>query len=258
MNKEKKMKLKNIKEITAVIEVKTGLHIGGSKDEIKIGGIDNPVIKNPLTNEPYIPGSSLKGKIRTLLEWHLGLVEDNGKPVSCVENKNNKQEKKSENQFKKIKPIVQLFGNGETIKDLNIAKEIGPTRVSFADCELKNLNELLERNALTEEKMEVTINRITGTVGGGGPRHMERVPAGAEFGFKVTLLEFEGDENLEAILAFGMKLLELTNLGGNGSRGYGKIEFKNIKGLENYTENGKLKSYEYLTENEVIKEYLGN
>jgi CRISPR-associated protein Csm3 len=82
MNKEKKMKLKNIKEITAVIEVKTGLHIGGSKDEIKIGGIDNPVIKNPLTNEPYIPGSSIKGKMRSLIEWQFGVIDDNGLAVS--------------------------------------------------------------------------------------------------------------------------------------------------------------------------------
>lgn len=251
------MKLKNIKEITAIIEVKTGLHIGAGNDEIKIGGIDNPVIKNPLTNESYIPGSSLKGKIRTLLEWHLGLVEDDGKPVSCVKKDNNKKHIKKEN-FDKIKPIVKLFGNGETIKNDNIAKEIGPTRVSFADCELKNLNELLERNALTEEKMEVTINRITGTVGGGGPRHMERVPAGAEFNFKVTLLEFEGDENLEAILAFGMRLLELTNLGGNGSRGYGRIKFKNIQGLkEDYINSGRLKSYDDLLKNEVIKNIIG-
>ncbi len=76
---------------------------------------------------------------------------------------------------------------------------------------------------------------------------MERVPAGAEFDFSVSLLEFEGDENLEAILAFGMKLLEMTNLGGNGSRGYGKIEFVNIKGLDSkFLDNDKLKSYEDL------------
>jgi len=76
---------------------------------------------------------------------------------------------------------------------------------------------------------------------------MERVPAGAEFDFSVTLIEFEGDEGFEAILALGMKLLEMTNLGGNGSRGYGKIEFEEIKGLDKeYVENGKLKSYEEL------------
>ena len=230
------MKIKNIKEITAVIQVKSGLHIGGSKDEIKIGGIDNPVIKNPLTNEPYIPGSSLKGKIRSLLEWQFGTMTNEGKPTDVTKN--------SQDSAKKISKI---FGNGSTIKDNALAKEIGPTRVSFADCNLKNKDELLEKNALTEEKIEVTINRLTGAVGGGGPRHMERVPAGAEFNFSLTLIEFEGDEDFEPLVALGMKLLELTNLGGSGSRGYGKIEFENIKGLsDKYLDGNKLKSYEEL------------
>ena len=230
------MKIKNIKEIRGIIEVKTGLHIGGSKDEIKIGGIDNPVIKNPLNNEPYIPGSSLKGKIRTLLEWQFGTMTVDGKPTNIEENDSNN-----------AKQIAKLFGNGKTIKDTKLAQEIGPSRVSFGDCKLKNKEELLEKNALTEEKVEVRINRLTGTVDKGGPRHMERVPAGAEFEFSITLIEFENDENLEDLLALGMKLLELTNLGGSGSRGYGKIKFKDIKGLDNkFLENQELTRYEEL------------
>ena len=230
------MKIKEIKEIKGIIEVKTGLHIGGSSDEIKIGGIDNPVIKNPLTNEPYIPGSSLKGKIRTLLEWQLGTMSSNGGPTNVTEND-------SEN----AKQIAKLFGNGKTIKDNKLAKEIGPSRVSFGDCKLKNKEELLEKNALTEEKVEVRINRLTGAVDRGGPRHMERVPAGAEFEFSMSLIEFEEDENLENLLALGMKLLELTNLGGSGSRGYGKIKFKNIEGSsKNFLNNNELKSYQDL------------
>lgn len=231
------MKIKNIKEIKAIIIVKSGLHIGGSNDEIKIGGIDNPIIKNPLNNEPYIPGSSLKGKVRSLLEWQTGTMTNDGKPADITKNNN-----------RETKIIAKLFGNGSTIKDTKLAKEIGPTRVSFADCNLKNKTELLEKNALTEEKIEVTINRLTGSVGGGGPRHMERVPSGAKFNFSLSLVEFEDDsEDFEAILALGLKLLELTNLGGSGSRGYGKIEFDKIENLDSkYIENGKLKSYEEL------------
>ena len=230
------MKIKNIKEIRGIIEVKTGLHIGGSNDEIKIGGIDNPVIKNPLNNEPYIPGSSLKGKIRTLLEWQFGTMTSDGKPTNI-----------EENDSESAKQIAKLFGNGKTIKDTKLAQKIGPSRVSFGDCNLKNKEELLDKNALTEEKVEVRINRLTGTVDRGGPRHMERVPAGAEFEFSITLMEFENDENLENLLALGMKLLELTNLGGSGSRGYGKIKFKNIEGLsDKFLENKELKSYEDL------------
>ena len=62
------MRLKEIKSIKGKIVLKTGLHIGAGSDEIHIGGIDTPVVKDPLKGWPYIPGSSLKGKIRTLLE----------------------------------------------------------------------------------------------------------------------------------------------------------------------------------------------
>ena len=231
------MRLQNIKEIKATILIKSGLHIGGSNDEIKIGGIDNPVIKNALTNEPYIPGSSLKGKIRSLIEWQYGAMTDDGKPADITKN-----------DSEVVRKIVKLFGNSSTIKDNKLAAEMGPTRVSFNDSSLANKDELLEKNALTEEKVEVNINRLTGSVSkGNAPRHMERVPAGAKFNFSVTLLEFEGDNSFESILALGMKLLELTNLGGNGSRGYGKIEFENIRGLSsNYLNEGRLKSYEEL------------
>ena len=231
------MKIKDIKEIKATLKVKTGLHIGGSKDEIKIGGIDNPIIKNPLTNEPYIPGSSLKGKIRSLLEWQTGTMTRDGNPADVTKNDSNE-----------TKIIAKLFGNGSTIKNNNLAKKIGPTRVSFGDCNLLNKDSLLEKNALTEEKVEVKIDRLTGSVGRGGPRHMERVPSGAEFDFTLSLIKFESDsEDFEAILALGLKLLELTNLGGSGSRGYGKIEFENIENLNSkFLENGRLKSYEEL------------
>ena len=235
------MELENIKEIKGKIFVKTGLHIGAGNDEIKIGGIDNPVVKNPLTNEPYIPGSSLKGKIRSLIEWQFGLSYD-GNPVDV-----------QQNNSEIAKKVAKLFGNGKTIQKEELAKEIGPSRLSFADCNMVNKEELLERNALTEEKIEVKIDRLTGTVGRGGPRHMERVPAGAIFEFSITLLEFDKDKDLESILALGMKLLELTNLGGSGSRGYGKIEFEIEDGLNKEFLNGKkLKSYGEL------KEKVGN
>jgi len=152
---------------------------------------------------------------------------------------------KENNEIAKL--VAKLFGNGKTIKDEKLAKDIGPSRVSFADCKLFNKEELLEKNALTEEKVEVKIDRLTGTVGRGGPRHMERVPAGAVFEFSITLLEFDNDKNLEAVLALGMKLLELTNLGGSGSRGYGKIEFEIESGLsEEFLNDKKLKDYKEL------------
>ena len=255
------MKLEEIISVTGKIEVKTGLHIGGNKDEIKIGGIDNPVIKNPLTNEPYIPGSSLKGKIRTLLEWRFGTVPDDGKPTKV--NKWNKDSKTDEWLDKKDKikfhiKIAKIFGNGTTIKNEDIAREIGPTRISFFDCylDLANAEELKMQNALTEEKIEVTIDRRKGSVGGGGPRHMERVPAGAIFDFKLTYMVFNDEDKQNfKLIPLGMKLLELTALGGSGSRGYGKVVFSELKGIDNeFLENEKLKKINEIEE--IIKKRL--
>jgi CRISPR-associated protein Csm3 len=232
------MKLKEIKKISAKLKILSGLHIGAGNDEIKIGGIDTPVVKNPLTNEPYIPGSSLKGKIRTLLEWRLGTITD-GNPTT-VTNSN----VENDDYYK----IAKSFGNGKTIKDNDIAKKVGPTRVSFFDCYLTNADELRQKNAMTEEKTEVSIDRFKGTVGGGGPRHIERVPAGAEFEFNLTYMIFdENDEKNFNYLALGMKLLEMTALGGSGSRGYGKVEFSDIVGIdEEFLENKKLKDISYI------------
>src|SRR3989304_7996305 len=68
------MKLSKIKELKGTIVLKSGLHIGSGNMEMHIGGTDSPVIKHPHTLEPYIPGSSLKGKVRSLLEMESGLM----------------------------------------------------------------------------------------------------------------------------------------------------------------------------------------
>lgn len=72
------MKLHATHRITATLELRSGLHIGAGKDAIEIGGLDLPVVKNPFTQEPFIPGSSIKGKLRSLLEWTLDRIEDDG------------------------------------------------------------------------------------------------------------------------------------------------------------------------------------
>jgi CRISPR-associated protein Csm3 len=209
-------KLINITTITGTIVLKSGLHIGGGDASMKIGGIDNEVIKHPLTNEPYIPGSSIKGKVRSLLEWKLGLVGINeGKPANVTKHYPTDTEK--ENAIR----IAQLFGNGGEIKENEeISKKVGVTRVSFNDC---SLSEKIK----TEVKFENSINRITSKAD--NPRQTERVPSGAKFDFEVNIKVFENDDNLVELLKEGLKLLELDSLGGNGSRGYGKIKFENLK-----------------------------
>jgi CRISPR-associated protein Csm3 len=215
------MKLEAIKEITGRIILKTGLHVGGGDMEMKIGGLDNPVIKHPHTQEPYIPGSSLKGKVRSLLEMRSGLMaKTDGEPVSV------KTMDKCSGDGEKVicEKILKLFGSSGADTD----SRLGPTRVSFADCPLDDdwKKKALEQHlSYTEVKSENRINRIEGTAK--DPRFLERVPAGVEFKFTVTLKQLNPDESiLEDFLMEGLKLLQMDALGGNGSRGYGRIEFK--------------------------------
>lgn len=185
-----------------------------------LGGIDNSVIKHPITQSPYIPGSSLKGKIRTLLEWRSGAVQS--APLSLKDISKNPED---------VKNILRLFGiSGDTKNSEQEVAEIGVSRLAFWDCALNEAweNAIRDDNQLlTEAKSENTIDRITSTAG--NPRQTERVPAGAEFDFKLTLRQFEGDkpELLDLVLK-GLKLLELDSLGGSGSRGYGKVKFTDL------------------------------
>ena len=214
------MKLTNIVEIKAKLVLETGVHIGAGDSEMHIGGIDNSVIKHPITQSPYIPGSSLKGKIRTLLEWRSGAVQN--APLTVKDITKNPEE---------VKNILRLFGiSGDTKNSEQEVAEIGVSRLAFWDCALDSDWEKAIRDdnqLLTEAKSENTIDRITSTAG--NPRQTERVPAAAEFDFKLMLRQFEGDkpELLELVLK-GLKLLELDSLGGSVSRGYGKVKFTKL------------------------------
>ncbi len=219
------MKLNKIHLITAQIFCETGLHIGGSDAEVHIGGIDNQVVKNPITREPYIPGSSLKGKIRSLLEWKAGVAQ-NG-PFSW----DTLQKETNDLRGKEILKVLQLFGVGgsQALSDEQ-AKQIGPTRLSFWDCPLSRewVDQIKRDNMLlVEAKTENTIDRIKGTAL--HPRQTERVPAGAMFDFALSCKVLEGDEDWLPYIVNFLKLLELDSLGGSGSRGYGKISFRQIK-----------------------------
>ncbi|MCD6272856.1 MAG: type III-A CRISPR-associated RAMP protein Csm3 [Deltaproteobacteria bacterium] len=215
------MKLKKIKEIKGRITLRSGLHIGAGDTEIKIGGTDNPVIKHPHTQEPFIPGSSLKGKVRSLLEMKSGLMaKTGGKPLTASDINNCNEEEKEEGE-----KILKLFGTSGA--DDEGREELGPTRVSFADAFLNtDWKKMAEENQwlLTEVKAENSINRIKGTAE--NPRFIERVPSDTVFDFCIALKEMESDEKLEDFLIEGLKLLQMDALGGSGSRGYGKIAFE--------------------------------
>lgn len=214
--------LTTITTIEATLELVTGLHIGAGDNEMHIGGVDNTVIKHPLTGSPFIPGSSLKGKMRSLLEWRSGAVQE--KPLGAKD-----YNKASEPQQAEIKRILQLFGigGGDVKDDADLVAALGPTRLSFWDCPLDEEWEKMVRGdnqLLTEVKSENVINRISGVAE--HPRNTERVPAGAKFVFRLSMKKLGGDNTLllDTVLQ-GLKLIELDSLGGSGSRGYGKVKF---------------------------------
>jgi CRISPR-associated protein Csm3 len=216
------MQLLNIHLLQATLELKSGLRIGASEGEIRIGGVDNQVIRNPHSGQPYIPGSSLKGKVRSLLEWRSGAVRS--EPLGIRD---------MNSRYPQVRPILQLFGvgGGDQLSEAE-ALDLGPTRLAFWDAALQPTWVAdIERNnqLLTEVKTENRIDRIKGVAE--HPRQTERVPSGARFAFRLSVkqLDIDGDgAELRRMVLAGLRLLELDSLGGSGSRGYGKVKFTGV------------------------------
>jgi CRISPR-associated protein Csm3 len=219
------MQLKKVLRIRSVLLAKTGLRIGMSRDQMAIGDLDNPVIRNPLTDEPYIPGSSLKGKLRYLLEWSLGgdyILKAKDKHVYASPDPKD--------------PVARIFGlapeNDEA--SLKVARERGPTRLLVRDAYLlEDSKRELERTAArgglyTEIKQEVFIPRLGGNA---NPRTTERVPAGARFGVEMAyrVLDDLDEAYFQKYLLKALELLEVDGLGGHISRGYGQVYFLHPK-----------------------------
>lgn len=223
-------------QITGTIECLTGLHIGASKENVEIGAIDAPVVRDPITREPYIPGSSLKGKMRALLEKalapELGIFETTKR--RNIGTRNNEVWvhvcEKAEDAINC--PICRLFGS--TGKD---GGKNFPARLIVRDAYLteESVNKLSDIDTglqYTEWKFENAIDRVTSAA---NPRQLERVPKGAEFEFEL-IYNVEDKETLEKDLEnikLAIELIKLDSLGGHGSRGYGKVDIKikNIRGI---------------------------
>lgn len=212
------MKQKTLKKITGIIEVKTGLHIGAGNDRIEISGMDNPIIRNPLTQEPYIPGSSIKGKMRSLMEWMLEKVPADGKVHSCAD---------------KECPICRVFGASNSKNNEDSSR--GPTRIIVRDAVLTPewSKKMKEGERFVEEKSENSINRITAVA---NPRPIERVIPGVAFDFEIAYRVIDtndggtiDEKNFTEVVLKGLKALQNDYLGGGGTRGNGQIEFKNLK-----------------------------
>ncbi len=194
-------------QITGKLEVVTGMHIGGSSAYAAIGAVDAPVIKDARTNAPMIPGSSLKGKMRTLL------AKSYNETLAAIPDEDDGR-------------LTRLFGSA---KKGNLKR----SRMIISDMMLTNAKKLREYGlqSLTEIKFENTINRITAMA---NPRQIERVVRGAEFGIDFIYEFYEQEQKQQEItedfevIAQGMKLLQYDYLGGNGSRGYGKVKFHDL------------------------------
>lgn len=215
------------------LHCETGLHIGAGKGSLEIGGADNPVVKDAF-GLPYIPGSSLRGRIRSLLENALGLTT----PAELVYlSKRKGQEVRIHQSDRPDDEICLLFGRNPGRMDRVSGEALDtraatPARLAIYDAPLvaESITAQMRENLddeITEVKSENAIDRITSQA---NPRTLERVPAGARFQVRMVLdVLCEEDKALAARLIEGLRLLEDDALGGGGSRGSGRIRFANLK-----------------------------
>ncbi|GBR75892.1 CRISPR-associated protein Csm3 [Candidatus Termititenax persephonae] len=197
-------------KISGKLTLVTGLHIGSSKDFAPIGAVDSVVVRDPLTNRPIIPGSSLKGKLRTLLVKAIDERETGDNSLVGIK--------------EDLPEIKRLFGASEP--------EIISSRLQFYDLfvDKDSVEKLRDKTDLylTEIKFENTINRTDSVA---NPRQLERVPAGANFAFQLIYnVEVQGEVEADfANLAIALKFFHLDYLGGSGTRGYGKVKVAGLK-----------------------------
>lgn len=233
MAETKQIQLKGRVFVTFDIEAVTGLHIGGSDTGIEIGGVDKTVIRDPITNRPYVPGSSLKGKVRSLLEKYGGLEQNQrigqGYIHSCEDL----------GRYAKC-DVCQVFGvPGE--RDFATPTRLVVRDVPLSDGSAKDLEEKARTDLpYTEVKTEVSIDRVTSAA---NPRQMERVPAGSVFSrAEMVYTIYDGadeegqpiavpteDVNRLRTVMEGLQLLEDDYLGGLGTRGSGKVTIRSIE-----------------------------
>lgn len=219
------LQLAGVLEIQGAILCRTGLHIGGNPEGYQGVRIDSPVVRDPMTGYPYVPGSSLKGKLRILVEWAYGQFgEERGANQPCACNECH---------------VCRVFGVGAKARSSR-GDIRGPTRLVVYDAfpegfqgfgarpavgtAAARLESLPSSIPFTEWKKENSLDRITSAA---SPRDVERIPAGSVFEVGMSYSIFEAaDVDALGVLFMGMELVEKNYLGGSGSRGYGKVSFR--------------------------------
>lgn len=194
-------------KIEGILEVRTGLHIGGDDSFSAIGAIDSPVVRDPLSRQPIIPGSSLKGKLRSLLAREKGTLPAKG--IQGFENDDSE--------------IKRLFGSSAAGSNSG-STGMQMSRLQFSDCFLVNGDALPQ---VTETKFENTIDRLTAVA---NPRQIERVIRGAKFKLDIIYNVEDATQVADDFknISLALQLLENDYLGGGGTRGNGRVSFKDI------------------------------
>lgn len=236
------MRLKQTVTFSGKIYCVSGLSIGGSSSTLDIGGVDREVIKNPITKEPYIPGSSLKGKMRSELEKKYGtkhwVKKHKNRNKEVLAEKNDEVliagDKEPCGCGAKSCLICTIFGAHK-----KPGADSAPTRIIVRDAVLSK-EKMENGTVILERKTENIVSRISDTAD--SPRTMERVPAGTYFDFEIILRIFEGDNKKEFIkkVEEGLNLVQESYLGGCGSRGSGCVMFS-------YDIHDELKSETHVT-----------
>jgi CRISPR-associated protein Csm3 len=234
------MYLDKYEEITGIIRCVSGVRIGGNSNVIEIGTIDNPIIRNPITNHPYLPGSSLKGKMRSSLELNLrkGTPPEIGLQPPTLE-RGRRDERTGQEELRPCRcgrcVVCKLFGSND------VHSTYEPTRLIFRDCQLTSGSlEILEHAArergifFAEIKPGIRMNRANNSVARGAFFNFERIPEGTEFAFELVLRLYDFDteahrSDYKKVIARGLQLLEKEGIGGKITAGYGHIKFEGMK-----------------------------
>jgi len=259
-----RLRLLGLFTISFKLENKTGLLIRSGKGKEILGGADIQTMSiekeynGVVYTVPYIPGSSLKGRARSLLELALGL------DLNTTDGKIYYHMRVVSNAIvdeDPYCPVDNVFGTAsvqphkvseEKHKTL-VEKCWAPTRAIFRDLypseayvdRLIRMKGTVAFEDFLEEKWENRIDRVTSAA---DPRNALRVKPGVEFEGEIAFLVFDLDvckrkecdelsrykfeypaKEYFRYLADALMLVEKTYLGASGTRGYGSVEFKKIE-----------------------------
>ncbi|MEM2352069.1 MAG: CRISPR-associated RAMP protein Csx7 [Thermoproteota archaeon] len=226
--------------ICATLKMDTPLSIG-SRPSLKPVGTDLPVLRDA-EGLPYIPGSSIKGVVRTQMERVLRTLEvggygiEDGSSITPLRACDPLSKEKSCVNGNRIKELRKEYTTEEMLtskvweESCTACRIFGSpwlaSRVYFKDSKISNKDELVR---LFEIRDGVAIDRDLGTAKGGLKFDFEVVPAGAKFYVEIV------GENMKpwevGLLLLSIKPWERGEMciGGKTTRGLGWGRLENLR-----------------------------